>query len=223
MIAVRARGFYTQPMHLAVEGCIGAGKTTIARALAGSRNAFLLEENFESNPFIRAFYEDPAKYVVEAEFGFLLIHYHQLLCASVKPDQDLVSDFLFEKDLIYADLNFPDSPEKKLFQDLHRALTARLRRPDLVIFLSAPDELISERIKRRQRDYEQAIDFGYYRRLNAAYEMFFQGYNGAPVLTVQVGKCDFLKDSSLAGMLSQAADDAVREQKSTGSFPPKQF
>ena len=205
-------------MHFAVEGCIGAGKTTIARALADSRNALLLEENFESNPFIRAFYEDPVKYVVEAEFGFLLIHYHQLICAAPKSDQDLISDFLFEKDLIYADLNFPDGPEKRIFQDLHRALTGRLRRPDLVIFLSATDELISERIKRRQRDYEQAIDFGYYRRVNAAYELFFQRYKGPPVLTVQAGKYDFVKNSSLVGVLSQAANDAVRERRSAVLF-----
>ena len=71
--------FHNRAMYIAIEGCIGAGKTTVARALAHSRKAALLEEDFEANPFIRAFYKDPLKHALEVEFGFLLVHYHQLL------------------------------------------------------------------------------------------------------------------------------------------------
>jgi deoxyadenosine/deoxycytidine kinase len=219
LVARLAEAFHNSAMYIAVEGCIAAGKTTIARGLASSRKALLLEENFESNPFIRAFYKDPIKHVVEAEFGFLLIHYHQMLCTSPGPSQDLISDYLFDKDLVYADLNFPNIPEKQIFRDLHGVLAGKLRQPDLVIFLSAPNQLIFERIKKRQRDYEQEIDFTYYGRLNAAYELFFQKYDQSPLIAVEVAKCDFANDPSLAPMLSRTANDVLDEGKTRCSFP----
>src|SRR5262249_26307919 len=138
---------------IAIEGCVGAGKTTIARGLAGVRRSKLLIENFSAVPFLEEFYRDPAGCAIETEFAFLLQHYHQLRLAA-REEGEFVSDFTFAKDLIFADMNIIDAAERTAFGDLHELLSQRLPAIALTVFVSASDELILSRIEDRGRSFE---------------------------------------------------------------------
>jgi deoxyguanosine kinase len=158
--------------HIAIEGCIGVGKTTLATKLAAFRKATLVLEEFEKNPFLGDFYRDPTGNVFETEMQFLLVHYHQLkgLSSSAK---ESITDFTFAKDLIFGDLNFREESEKKIFVQLYEFLLMRLPAPDLVIYLKGSDDLIIDRIRGRNRSIEQAIDVAYFKKLKRAYDEVF--------------------------------------------------
>src|SRR5689334_19629883 len=135
-------------MLIAIDGCLGAGKTTVARGLADYRRSVTLLEDFESNPFLRAFYQDADENATETEFAFLLLHYHQLRrnCVVVR-ESEVIADFHFAKDLIYAGLNLSDVQLKDEFQRLYGVFAERVPQPALLVFLSAPDDLIMTRIR----------------------------------------------------------------------------
>lgn len=191
-------------MLIAIEGCLGVGKTTVARGLAKHRNASLLLEDFESNPFLRAFYKDPTGTALETEFAFLMLHFHQFKEAT-KLEKSLVADFHIAKDLLYADLNLTDQRVKRVFSDLYQLCIEILPRVDLVVFLSASTDLVVERIQQRNRDFEQAIDVNYYKTVNAAYEEFFARYPDKK-LRVDMNVWDFVKSPSLFHELSKLVD-----------------
>lgn len=194
---------------IAVEGCIGAGKSTVARALAAVRGVTCVLERFEENPFLSEFYKDPEGTVIETEFSFLLLHYRQLKELK-KSDggREAVADFSFAKDLLYADMNIRDAGYSSLFHQLYRRLAAEVGEPDVTVCLSASDELISRRIALRNRAYEQTIDFTYYSALNARYTQFFESISGRKVL-VNMDEMDFISDPALADALSQAVDSEL--------------
>src|SRR3954463_11266017 len=125
-------------MLIVVEGCVGAGKSTVAEGLAAFRRSALLLEDFESNPFLRAFYDDPVGNATETEFAFLLLHFHQLKSqAGNALRSEVVADFHLGKDLLYADLNLKDTRLKRLFAELYDVCMENTPRPALMIFLSA--------------------------------------------------------------------------------------
>ncbi len=176
-------------LHIAIEGCIGVGKTTLATKLAAFRKAALVLEEFEKNPFLGDFYRDPIRNVFETEMQFLLLHYHQLkgLPVSVK---ESITDFTFAKDLIFGDLNFREESEKKIFIQLYQFLLPRLPAPDLVIYLKGSDDLIIDRIRRRKRSIEQTIDVEYFNRLKRAYdEAFLRSANNVYVIDADHFDC----------------------------------
>src|SRR5690348_10144485 len=122
-------------MFVVVEGCVGAGKSTVAKGLATFRRSALLLENFESNPFLRAFYDDPISNATETEFAFLLLHFHQLKSTAViASNSEVVADFHLGKDLLYANLNFKDNRLNRLFTELYDICMEKTPRPDLMIF-----------------------------------------------------------------------------------------
>src|ERR1035437_4700187 len=101
-------------MLIAIEGCVGAGKSTVVKGLAAFRSSKLLLEDFESNPFLRAFYEDPVGNAVETEFAFLFLHFHQLKGqVEAASRSEVIADFHLGKDLLYADLNLKDMRAKR--------------------------------------------------------------------------------------------------------------
>jgi deoxyguanosine kinase len=159
-------------LHIAIEGCLGVGKTTLATKLAAFRKATLVLEEFEKNPFLGDFYRDPIGNVFETEMQFLLVHYHQLKALSSSA-YATIADFTFTKDLIYGDLNFREESEKKMFVTVYEFLSKRLQVPDLVIYLKGSDELIIDRIKMRNRSIEQSVDLEYFRKLKRAYDDVF--------------------------------------------------
>jgi deoxyguanosine kinase len=193
-------------MLIVVEGCFAAGKTTVARGLAAYRGRDLLLENFEANPFLRSFYENPTENALETEFAFLLVHFHQLKGhLNAAQDSEIVSDFHLGKDLVYADSNLADGQAKRLFRELYELCAKRSPPPGLVIFLSATTELLIERIRSRNRDMEVGLDPRYCQKLNEAYEEFFASYSGKK-LRIDMNEWNFAEDASLFQRLSSLVD-----------------
>lgn len=181
--------------YIAVEGCIGVGKTTVARLLTGKIQSHLVLERFEDNPFLKKFYEDPVKYALETELCFVLIHYHQLKEASELQKGDyIISDFCIEKDKIFANLNIKGE-YFNLFKEFHNRLSNFLPQPDIMVCLHCTDELILQRIKERNREEETLIKADYFLKLNNYYEIFFKE-SSCKKINVSMNERDFLKDKS---------------------------
>ena len=193
-------------MLIAIEGCLGAGKTTVAKGLAAYRNSELLLEEFEKNPFLTAFYEDPVGTATETEFSFLMLHFHQLKKHSKRlAGTELIADFHLGKDLIYADLNLKESRAHQMFGDLYQFCLEKTTLPSVIIFLTAPTELLLQRIRERNRDFEIDVDSAYYASVNTAYEDYFSRHSGT-VLRVPMNEWDFVADPTLYQRLSKMLD-----------------
>lgn len=193
-----------------VEGCVGAGKSTVAKGLAACRGGKALLERFDHNPFLAAFYKDPVGNAVETEFAFLLLHFHQMKQhADEVSRKEVVADFHLGKDLLYADLNLSDGPSRRLFRDLHDLLASQTVAPDMMICLSASTELVVERIRERKREMELQIDPEYFATLNAAYERFFDGYSGRK-LRISMDEWDFVQSPGLFERLSSLVDSELQ-------------
>jgi deoxyguanosine kinase len=197
-----------EPTIIAIEGCVGAGKTTLAKGLGAIRGTRLLLEDFSAVPFLEEFYRDPVGCALETEFAFLLQHYHQLRLAS-RSAGEIVADFTFAKDVLFAELNMTNEEERTLFMKLFELLEARLPSVALTVFISASDDLILHRIHQRGRSIELATDPAYYRRLNSGYEGFFAEYPGE-ILQIRADEFDFLADPKLFGWLSSEIDSRLK-------------
>ena len=198
-------------LHIAIDGCTGVGKTTLATTLADARKARLLLEDFEKNPFLGDFYSDPVAHVLETELQFLLLHYHQLKQIQRSTAGETITDFTFFKDLVFAEMNFHSTAEKAIFKQLYEFLLERLPSPDLVIYLKGSDELIIERIRLRNRSIEQKIDVDYFKKLNTAYESHFSSFGG-PIHVINADDFDCLNNPAALSELSAAIDARARRR-----------
>jgi deoxyadenosine/deoxycytidine kinase len=198
-------------MFIAVEGCVGAGKSTVASGLAQYRRSKILLEKFEENPFLPAFYENPSAFAIETEFMFLLLHFHQLKQQLTNiANDELVSDFHFGKDLLYAELNFDDVRTLKMFKSFYDFLNEQLPAPNLLIGLSATTELLMERIRKRDRRIELQITPDYYDRVNSIYRNFFESYPGKKLI-ISMDEWDFVERPALYSELSGMVDAELQE------------
>ena len=182
-------------MYLAIEGVIGVGKTTLARLLQPAFQARVMLEVFEENPFLSKFYEDRARYAFQTQTFFLLSRYHQQRQAGEKANADgnLVSDYTFEKDALFAQINL-EGDELQMYYRVHEALGEKVRVPDLVVYLRASTDLLLQRIALRDRPYERDIDQSYIHQLNQAYDEFYLKSNHpTPVLVVETAPLDFVR------------------------------
>lgn len=180
-----------------MEGPIGVGKTTLSRLLAEDFKARLVLEEAEENPFLPAFYKDSKANAFQTQVFFLLSRYRQ---QKELEQQDLfkqatVSDYIFAKDRIFAYLNL-SAEEIDLYENLYRILDARVRKPDLVIFLQASVDILRERIKKRGIKYEKSISGQYIEQLCQAYNQFFFEYSESPLLTVNCTEIDIVKNEA---------------------------
>ncbi len=199
-------------MLIVVEGCIGAGKSTVVNGLATVRGSGTLFEAFQSNPFLEAFYKDPTGNAIETEFAFLLLHYHQLkLNAPEHSRSEVICDFHLGKDLIYANTNLTDLDVRTLFHNLYHLFMRELSSPSLLIYLSATDDLIVNRIRQRNRTMEQEVDLAYFAKINRAYDDFFGAYNGKK-LKLSMTEWDFVQNPTLFEDLSQMIDQELAER-----------
>src|SRR5579872_6322191 len=144
---------------IAIEGNIGAGKTTLAHMLARHFNARLILEQFADNPFLSKFYENPGQYAFPLELFFMAERYKQLKDLVYTADlfqSVTISDYLFTKCLLFAKVNLPEQ-EFRLYQKLFEIIHTQLVQPDILIYLHAPVSRLQQNIRRRNRSYEQAI------------------------------------------------------------------
>lgn len=179
--------------YIAIEGVIGAGKTSLARKIKDRLNAELLLEQFDANPFLEKFYSDRSRYAFQTQMFFLINRFKQQEELS---QEDLfrdyiVSDYLFEKDRIFAYLNL-NSEELKLYESLYPLLARSLRKPDLVVFLQSSTDRLMHNIKNRNRKIERALNRSYIEELSEAYNHFFFRYNSTPLLIVNSTEIDFV-------------------------------
>jgi deoxyguanosine kinase len=179
------------PGFIAVEGPIGVGKTTLAKRLATSFNYETLLEQAEENPFLERFYQDRRAGALPTQLFFLFQRARQIqeLRQGDMFQQVRVADFLMEKDQLFAQVTL-DEEELKLYQTVYQQLTIDTPRPDLVIYLQAPTEVLLERVQRRGIVSEQSIEADYLSELNDAYTQFFYYYDEAPLLIVNATDID---------------------------------
>jgi len=176
---------------IVVEGPIGVGKTSLARRLCESLAAQAVLEQSAQNPFLERFYRNPRAAALSTQLHFLLQRAQQLAALN---QADLfapvrVADYLLEKDRLFARVTLDDD-EYALYEQLHAKLEIRAPKPDLVVYLQAPVDVLLERIGRRGVDYEQYIDRQYLERLNEAYARFFHEFASAPLLIVNAASID---------------------------------
>lgn len=180
-------------MYIAIEGVIGVGKTTLARLLQPTFNADLVLEAFEENPFLSDFYDDRQQYAFQTQIFFLLSRYHQQreISARVLENKDLIADYTFEKDSLFARLNL-SGDELTTYTQVHQALAERIHPPDLIVFLRASTDVAMQRIAMRDRSYERNMDYAYIDELNQAYEEFFSMEREQKVLPIDTNPIDFV-------------------------------
>lgn len=179
--------------YIAIEGVIGVGKTSLARLLAERMNARLLLEEPEANPFLEDFYKDPRRYAFQTQMFFLVSRYQELK-EMRQPDlfhDAVVSDYLFQKDRIFANINLSDR-ELRLYDKVAPLLEEEIPAPDLVVYLQSSPEVIRSRIQQRGRLYEKAMDPNYTATLAEAYNYFFFHYREAPLLVVNTNEMNFV-------------------------------
>jgi deoxyadenosine/deoxycytidine kinase len=195
--------------YIAVEGPIGVGKTTLARLLAREINARLVLEDAENNPFLSRFYQEPEKYALSVQLYFLLSRYNQQreLLQQELFSEATVADYLFAKDRIFASLNLaPD--ELTLYERVYGLLDQQTRKPDLVVYVRAGVEVLAERLRRRNRDFERYISYEYLDRVSSAYRDFFFYYDDAPLLVIDTTEIDFVRNSDDLDELIREIDRA---------------
>ncbi|MFN2643529.1 MAG: deoxynucleoside kinase [Burkholderiales bacterium] len=178
--------------YLAIEGPIGAGKTSLARRLAARIGADLVLEQPEENPFLARFYEDMARYALPTQL-FFLFQRSRLVEPLAQPDmfgRPVVADFLLDKDPLFARLTL-SADELALYDKIYEALRPRAAAPDVVVYLQAQPATLIERVRRRARGYEWPLSEDYLALLAEGYTRFFYHYDAAPVLIVNSEKLNF--------------------------------
>jgi len=181
---------------IAIEGNIGAGKTTLATLLADEYGAKLITERFEENPFLPKFYEDPKRYAFPLEMSFLADRYQQLLDELVPPDlfsPFTVSDYYVIKSLIFAGVTLEDE-EYRLYRKIFNFMYRELKKPDLYIYLYRPVDDLLRNIAKRGREYEKNITPEYLRQIHEGYMNFIRSTEGLNVLILDITGVDFVSN-----------------------------
>jgi deoxyadenosine/deoxycytidine kinase len=193
--------------YIAVEGSIGVGKSSLVEALAQRFDSAKVMESIE-NPFLADFYNDRPGAAFQAQLFFLLSRYRQLTDLS---QQDLfsrlvIADYVFEKDKIFAYLNLTDD-ELLIYDKLFSLLEAKVPRPDLVIYLQAGNDVLMERIRKRNREVEANLAEKYIAEVNRSYNHYFFHYDATPLLVVNTSEIDFVnREEDLEDLIEQIRD-----------------
>ena len=182
-----------QSKYIVVEGAIGVGKTSLVHMLAERLDAQTVLEKYERNPFLEEFYKDRKRHAFQTQMFFLLSRYQQQN-EFIQMDlfqQSVVSDYLFAKDKVFAQLNLNEN-EYMLYDKMYGLLDANIPRPDLVIFLQAELDVVLKRARLRNHKYEKGLTSDYLDALIKAYNDFFFYYNDTPLLIINTSEIDFV-------------------------------
>ena len=201
--------------YIAVEGVIGAGKTTLARTIAERAGARLVLEEFDANPFLPAFYEDPARWGFQTQLAFLASRFRQQKSLA-EPDlfhRGVVTDYTFDKDRLFARVNLAGD-ELQLYEGLYAIMEPNAPVPDLVVYLRSSVERLLKNISSRARPYETQMDPAYLSDLSTAYDRYFLHYKKGPLLVVSASEIDFVADArqreSLLRSIATAEEGVTR-------------
>jgi deoxyguanosine kinase len=194
--------------YIAIEGVIGAGKTSLAGLLAERLGSRLVLEEVEENPFLEEFYGDMRAYAFQTQIFFLLSRFRQQQKLQQRDlfSARVVSDYIFAKDKIFANLNLSDK-ELTLYDRLVVIMEKEIPRPDAVVYLQANTEFLMERIKSRGRSFEKGMPRDYIDVLNTAYNYFFAHYDETPLLIVNAMETDFLHQTAHVERLVAAIEN----------------
>ncbi|PIQ97505.1 MAG: deoxynucleoside kinase [Nitrospinae bacterium CG11_big_fil_rev_8_21_14_0_20_56_8] len=184
----------SEPRLIAIEGCIGAGKTSLAKLLSKRYDARLVLEIDEENPFISKFYQERETYAFQTQIFFLLNRYHQYLNLAQRDlfNSVVIIDHLFHRDRIFAQLNLKGH-ELALYDQIYNLIHTRVPKPDLVIFLQATTDILIQRVRKRGREYEALLDPDYLDQVNRAFNNFFFYYSETPLLVINTDQIDFVE------------------------------
>ncbi|WP_350283359.1 deoxynucleoside kinase [Nitrosomonas sp.] len=206
--------------YIVVEGPIGAGKTSLACNMATRLNYSLILEQPEANPFLEKFYGDMSRHTWSTQLFFLIQRMQQLQSMEQENgfSRSVVSDFLFEKDQLFADVTLSE-PEHGLYQQIREYMPLNAPRPDLVIYLQAAPEILIRRIRQRGNALEQRISEDYLRQLTERYMRFFYEYDQAPVMIVNSEHIDLAHNLADLDMLLSRIDQmrSAREYFNVGA------
>ena len=183
--------------YLAVEGPIGVGKTSLVKLLGEKLGAKIVLEEYENNPFLEEFYNDPDRYAFQTQLFFLMNRYRQ--------QQDLrqvdmfhkllITDYMFVKDRLFASLNLNDK-ELSLYDTVANLLEKNVLKPDLVIFLQAETQTLMRNISKRGRDFENNMSFEYLDALSQVYSEYFFKYQDTPLIIINTNDIDFVNNEA---------------------------
>jgi deoxyadenosine/deoxycytidine kinase len=203
--------------HIAVEGPIGVGKTSLVQLLADRFEGVMVLEDI-TNPFLPSFYEGRPGAAFQVQIYFLLSRFQQQReIRQMNLFQRLVlADYSFPKDRLFAYLNLDDD-DLKVYEKLFPVLEQEVSPPDLVIYMQASVPVLIERIKKRGRDFERSIDADYLRRLGEAYSYYFFHYRETPLLVVNTDDIDFVNNAT---DLEALIDQVVRCRRGTQVYVP---
>ncbi len=204
--------------YIAVEGPLGVGKTSLAILLAERIHGRTILEDAEDNPFLASFYKDPRRFAFQTQLFFVLRRFQRQEEINQIDlfKRVVVSDFLFDKDRIFARLNLDDR-EFGLYQQVFNLLKVKSAKPDLVIFLQARTDVLKERIRKRNRDYEKPVALGYLDEINQAFNEFFFHYNETPLLVINASEIDFV---NVPSDLDNLILEIERMEKGTKYYVP---
>lgn len=206
-----------RPWYIIIEGAIGVGKTTLARMLREHLSSSLLLEVFEENPFLSKFYQARAQYAFQTQMFFLLSRYRQQQqVPQILQQGNLISDYMFAKDWLFAQLNL-EGDEWEVYEQLHEALSEQISAPDLIVYLQADTDVLLGRIAQRDRPYERDMDRAYIEALRQAYEQFFAGHHDASVLIIDTNTLNFVTRpedfQSIAGQIKSVLQEGIVQKR----------
>jgi deoxyadenosine/deoxycytidine kinase len=200
---------FEPPRYIAIEGPIRVGKSTLSRYLAAQLHGQLLQEP-EENPFLSAFYDGETGAAFQVQLAFLIRRYEQLrpLAEARNAQKIVVTDYIFEKDKLFANLNLSDD-ELGIYDRYYKLLRAELPTPDLVIYLQAPLDVLRKRLRRKNVSNERAISDEYMEEVVKAYEHFFFHYSASDLLVVNTAEIDFVEHSEDLQLLLRRVSEPI--------------
>ncbi len=204
--------------HICIEGTIGVGKTSLVNLLAREMDAKTVLEKFEDNPFLKNFYSDRTRYAMQTQLFFLLSRYKQQqeLQQMDMFTKSIISDYMFDKDRLFAALNLDDM-ELDLYNRIANELQKNIVYPDLTIFLQSETDRLMYNIKIRGREFEKNMDYSYIDNLNQIYNEYFFRYDKGPLIIINTNDIDFVNNPK---DLAEIIDFIKQPSEGTRYFNP---